>query len=118
MIRDGYVAGWRGTEYEASPDGDRVRLYASAPADGFAEVAPGRYVRVVSARETDHLSYVRTVGTWRNFPVVVLAAHGGWLRVEYDSDHVAGPPFERFDRGLYQAWAPRDEVTDLREEYG
>ena len=32
---DGYVAWWGGEEYEASPDGDRIRLYRSDPADGF-----------------------------------------------------------------------------------
>ena len=38
MIRDGYAARWQGAEYEASPDGDNVRLYRPDPSEGFDEV--------------------------------------------------------------------------------
>ncbi|MEU6038102.1 hypothetical protein ABZ801_22085 [Actinomadura sp. NPDC047616] len=118
-IRHGYYAGWRGTDYEASPDGDGVRLYLSRPADGFTQAAPDRYVRVVPAAEVDHLSYVRTRCSWRGEPFVVLGEHGEWLRVEYTGGKA--PVAERlglepFDRGVYQAWAPRGEVQDVREE--
>ena len=43
-MRDGYVVTWRGREYDASPDGDKVRIYAPEPGEGFEEVRPGRYV--------------------------------------------------------------------------
>ncbi|MBX6766094.1 MAG: hypothetical protein IRY90_02885 [Actinomadura rubrobrunea] len=118
-VRNGYYAGWRGGEYEASPDGDRVRLYLPRPADGFTRVAPDRYVRVVPAAEVDRLSYVRTRCSWRGEPFIVLGEHGDWLRVEYVGGKA--PVAERlglepFDRGVYQAWAPRGEIRDLREE--
>jgi hypothetical protein len=118
-MRDGFFAGWRGAEYEARPDGDNVRLYATEPRDGFDEVAPGRHRRVVGAAELDHLSYVITLCTWRGEPFQVLGEYGGWARVEYAGGQA--PVAERlgldlFDRGVYQIWAPRHELEDIREE--
>ena len=61
MIRDGYTARWHGTDYDAVPGVDgEVRLYAATPADGFTEVRPGRYVRIVPDHEVESLRYVRT----------------------------------------------------------
>ncbi len=118
-MRHGYYARWRGAEYEASPDGDRVRLYLDAPAEGFMRVSPDRHVRVVPATEVDRLSYVSTMCTWRGEGFAVLGEHDGWLRVEYTGGKA--PVAERlglemFDRGVYQAWAPRGEVENVREE--
>ncbi|MEV4255534.1 hypothetical protein AB0J52_20460 [Spirillospora sp. NPDC049652] len=117
-VRHGYVADWRGEEYEASPDGDEVRLYRARPAEGFEEVTSARYVRVVPAAEVTRLAYVSTHCTWRGEPFLVLGEHEGWLRVEYVGGRA--PVAERlglemFDRGVYQAWAPRGEVTGLAE---
>ncbi|MBV1851946.1 hypothetical protein [Catellatospora tritici] len=118
MMRDGFIASYLGREYEASPDGDSVRLYRPEGADGFEEVRPGRYVRVVPVVEVDELAYVRTVCNWRGQPFVVLAEHDGWLRVEYTGGKApvaAELGLEEFDYGVYQGWAPRAEVVDLRE---
>ncbi|MBW8484927.1 hypothetical protein [Actinomadura parmotrematis] len=118
-IRHGFYARWRGAEYEASPDGDRVRLYAGRSAEGFARVADDRYVRVVPVADVDRLVYVTTFCTWRGEPFSILGEHEGWLRVEYTGGRA--PVAERlglepFDRGVYQGWAPRGEVGDLHEE--
>jgi hypothetical protein len=118
-MRDGFIAGWRGAEYEARPDADNVRLYAAEPADGFEEIAPGRHRRVVRAGELDHLTYVITLCTWRGKPFQVLGEYGGWARVEYAGGQA--PFAERlgldlFDHGVYQVWAPRHELEDIREE--
>ncbi|RAY10834.1 hypothetical protein DPM19_33255 [Actinomadura craniellae] len=118
-IRHGFYAGWRGTEYEASPDGPRIRLYTASPAEGFNEVTRSRHVRLVPPEELDHLTYVSTVCTWRGEPFQVLGEHEEWVRVEYTGGQA--PVAERlgleaFDRGVYQAWAPRTEIHDLREE--
>ncbi|WP_155368994.1 hypothetical protein [Catellatospora vulcania] len=118
MNRDGYIARYLGREYEASPDGDAVRLYRPEPAEGFEEVRPGRFVRVVPAAEIDDLAYVRSTCTWRGQPFIVLAEHDAWLRVEYTggkSPVAAELGLEEFDYGVYQGWAPKQEVTDLRE---
>ena len=118
MIRDGYAARWQGGEYEASPDGDDVRLYRPDPAEGFDEVRAGRYRRVVPASEVDELVYVRTMCHWRDQPFIVLAEHDNWLRLEYTGGRApvaAELGLEEFDFGVYQGWAPRDEVTDIRE---
>jgi hypothetical protein len=117
-MRDGYVARWRGQEYEASPDGDDVRIYQRGPGEGFTEVRPDRFVRVLPASEVEEFSYVRTACTWKGEPFIVLAEHGGWLRVEYTGGRwpvVAALGLETFDFGVYQGWAPANEVTDLRE---
>jgi hypothetical protein len=118
VIRDGYAARWHGTEYEASPDGDSVRLYRPDGADGFEEVRPGRFRRVVSATEVDDVTYVRTTCSWRDQPFIVLGEHDGWYRVEYTgglAPKAAELGLEEFDYGVYQGWAPQREVTDLRE---
>ncbi|GAB3818057.1 hypothetical protein [Micromonospora zhanjiangensis] len=118
-MRDGYVARWQGREYDASPDGDRIRLYRSAPADGWTEIHPGRHVRVLPADEVDELCYARTVCVWRGQPFIVLAEHESWLRLEYTGGHwpvAESLGLEPFDFGVYQGWAPAAEVTDLREQ--
>ncbi|MCP9949451.1 hypothetical protein [Actinomadura madurae] len=118
-IRHGFYATWRGTEYEASPDEDLVRLYATRQAEGFRQVAPDRYVRVVPLPEVDQLRYVTTHCTWRGEPFVVLGEHDGWLRVEYSGGKAPlaeALGLELFDRGVYQAWASEHEVEGLHEE--
>lgn len=117
-MRDGYVAAWRGREYDATPDGDRVRIYAPEADEGFNEVRPGRYVRVLNADEVHELVYVRTTCTWRGEPFIVLAEAGTWLRVEYTGGRAPvarALGLEEFDFGVYQGWAPATEVTDLYE---
>jgi hypothetical protein len=117
-MRDGFVARWRGEEYDASPDGERVRLYRAEPADGFTEARPGRYVRVVPAADVADLSYVRTTCTWRGEPFIVLGEHDGWLRLEYTGGRAPVAEalrLEVFDFGVYQGWAKVTEVADLRE---
>ena len=117
-MRDGYVAAWRGREYEASPDGDQVRIYQPEPGEGFLEVRAGRFVRVVPAAEVDDLAYVRTICAWRGEPFIILAEHDTWLRVEYTGGRAPVAEalgLEAFDFGVYQGWAPAAEVTDVRE---
>jgi hypothetical protein len=117
VIRDGYVAKWQGDEYEASPDGNDVRLYRGDPADGFEEIRDGRYRRIVPGTEVK-LEYIRTGCLWRGQPFIVLAEHDAWLRVEYTGGKApvaAELGLEEFDYGVYQGWAPKQDVTDLRE---
>src|SRR6185295_2116237 len=97
-MRDGYVVTWRGREYDAAPDGDRARIYAPEPGDGFEEM--------------------RTTCTWRGQPFIVLAEAGAWLRVEYTGGRAPvarALGLEEFDFGVYQGWAPVQEVNDLYE---
>jgi len=117
-MRDGYMARWQGREYEASPDGDQVRIYQPEPGVGFTEVRPGRFVRVLPATEVDDLAYVRTICSWQGQPFIVLAAHESWLRVEYTGGRwpiAQSMGLEEFDFGVYQGWAPAHEVTEVRE---
>jgi hypothetical protein len=117
-MRDGYVVRWQGREYDASPDGDRVRIYAPGPGEGFEEVRPGRFVRVLGVDEIDELTYVRTTCQWRGQPFIVLAEADTWLRVEYTGGRAPvarSLGLEEFDFGVSQGWAPATEVTDLYE---
>jgi hypothetical protein len=117
-MRDGYVARWRGEEYEVSPDGEEMRLYAGEPHDGFDEIRPDRYRRIVPVGEVTDFAYVRTTCTWRNEPFIVLGEHQEWLRLEYTGGKApvaAELRLEEFDYGVYQGWAPATEVTDIRE---
>jgi len=121
MIRDGYVARWLGREFEASPGADgEVRLYAPEPTDGFEEMRPGRFRRVVPFFEVEELRYVRTTCVWRGERFVVVGEHDGWLRVEYTGGRAPvaeGLGLDRVDHGVWQAWAPRAEIQDLQEEF-
>jgi hypothetical protein len=118
-MRDGYYARWRGQEYEVSPDGDQVRLYATTPDEGFEPVGPHRYVRRVPGTEVADLHYVRTTCLWHGEPFIVLGTHGDWLRLEYTGGRApvaAALGLEEFDFGVYQGWAPATEVSDMREQ--
>jgi hypothetical protein len=117
-MRDGYYAYWRGVEFEVSPDGADMRLYATAPADGFVQVRPGRFVRVVPAEEVEDFYYVRTTCIWQGEPFIVLGEADGWLRVEYTGGKAPVARtlgLEEFDYGVYQGWAPASQVSNLQE---
>ena len=117
-MRDGYVGRWHDEEFEVSPDGEEMRLYSPGPRDGFEELRPDRYRRIVPASEVTDFGYVRTLCTWRGEPFIVLGEHESWLRVEYTgglAPVAARMGLEEFDFGVYQGWAPRPEVADLRE---
>lgn len=120
MIRDGYSARWRGTDYEAVPGVDgEVRLYSATPADGFDEVRPGRFVRIVADHDVESLRYVRTRCTWRGEPFMIIGEHGGWVRLEYAGGRAPVAEalgLDRVDAGVYQAWTSREEVDQLHEE--
>jgi len=117
-MRDGYYARWRGREYEVSPDGNDMRLYATEAAEGFNQVRSGRFVRVVPAADVDEFCYVRTTCTWQGQPFIVLGEADGWLRVEYTGGKAPVAKalgLEEFDFGVYQGWAPAAEVSNLSE---
>lgn len=117
-MRDGYYARWRGREYEVSPAGTDMRLYAVEPAEGFTAVRPGRYVRVVPVEQVEGFCYVRTTCTWQGEPFIVLGEADGWLRVEYTGGKAPVARtlgLEEFDYGVYQGWAPVGDVHNLIE---
>src|SRR2546430_11741317 len=104
-MRDGYVGRWRDQEYEVSPDGEEMRLYTAEPRDGFDELGPDRYRRIVPGDEVTEFGYVRTMCTWRSEPFIVLGEHESWLRVEYTGGQApvaAAPRLGEFDFGGYQ----------------
>lgn len=121
MIRDGYLARWLGREYEASPGADgEVRLYTGEPAEGFEEIRPGRHRRIVPSGEVEGLRYVRTTCSWRGERFVVVGEHDSWLRVEYAGGRAPVAErlgLDRIDHGVWQTWAARAEVENLREEF-
>lgn len=120
MIRDGYIARWRDADYDAVPGVDgEVRLYAAAPAEGFEEVRPGRFLQVVAGDQVESLRYVRTHCTWRGEPFVVIGEHEGWVRVEYAGGRApvaVAMGLDKVDVGVYQAWVARQEIAELRQE--
>jgi hypothetical protein len=119
VIPDGYTARWRGADYEASPDGAAVRLYSIRPEPGFETVGDGRYRRTVPAGEVDGLGYLRTVGLWRDVPVLVLAERDGRYLVEYHGGN--GPAaralgLARIDVAVYAGWVDAAQVCAVRQE--
>lgn len=120
MIRDGFTARWHGVEYDAVPGVDgEVRLYSPTPAEGFEEIRPGRYVRIVADHDVESLRYVRTRCTWRGEPFVAIGEHGEWVRLEYAGGRAPVAEalgLERVDAGVYQTWISREEIEQLHEE--
>jgi hypothetical protein len=118
-MRDGYQATYEGETFEASPDGDDLmRLYGNERREGFAKVHDHRYVMVVPSDAVTDFRYVRTTCTWKGEPFIILGEHDGWLRVEYTGGKApvaAVLGLEEFDFGVYQGWAPANDVTDVRE---
>jgi hypothetical protein len=95
-----------------------MRLYSIAPEEGFAQVRPGRFVRVVPASEVEDFSYIRTTCTWQGEPFIVLGEADGWLRVEYTGGKAPVARrlgLEEFDFAVYQGWAPVAQVTNVHE---
>ncbi|MFI6180008.1 MULTISPECIES: hypothetical protein [unclassified Nonomuraea] len=118
-----YRVRWAGADHEASPDlVDGVlfmRLYAPEPADGFEEVAPGRYVRAVPAADCAAIWHLTVVCEWRGAPFLVRAAREAELLIEYlgaNAPHAAELGLERVERGVHRAWVLRDEVSALSEK--
>jgi hypothetical protein len=118
VIANGYRARWQGADYEASPDGAAaVRLYTRTAAPGFEEVGRGRYRRLVSRDEVDWFGYVRTVGLWRELPVLLVAERGDELWVEYLgglAPAALDAGLTRTEPGVYQGWVPRAEVRQTQ----
>ncbi|MEV0824744.1 hypothetical protein [Nonomuraea rubra] len=118
-----YRARWRGTDYPASPEPHAlelwVRLRSGAPLEGFEEVEPGCHVRTVPVTECDWLHFVTVVCRWRGETFQVHGERDGHLLLEYLGGSVVTARalgLERVERGVWRAWAPRREVTELHEE--
>jgi hypothetical protein len=119
MISDGYVARWQGHEYEASPDGGLVRLYATVAGPGFEQVGPARYRRLVAATDVEWLGYAHTTAQWRGEPVLVLAERDGGCLVEYVGGRAPvarALGLTRVDVAVYRGWVDRAELSAVRQE--
>jgi hypothetical protein len=122
-MRDGYVARWRGIDYEASPDISAgqvsVRLYQTHPAPSFEELAPGRHRLVVPLSEVERLSHVSEICTWRGQPFRVVDRRGADLLVEYTGGQAPVAEqlgLDRVDRGVYRRWIAATEAEAIRDE--
>ncbi|MEV4566425.1 hypothetical protein AB0K12_21890 [Nonomuraea sp. NPDC049419] len=118
-----YRARWQGSVFPASPEPHAlelwVRLRSEEALDGFEEVEPGCHVRTVPVTECESLHFVTVVCRWRDEPFQVHDERDGLLLLEYlggSAPRARDLGLERVERGVWRAWAPRSEVTELREE--
>lgn len=112
----GYRAVWAGEEYEASPAGQTVRLYAEGPIPGFAPIKSDRYLRIVPAAEVERFWHVRTVAQLDGLRVVLLASYDGHVLVEYVDDPVrAADGVIRMESGVYWRWVEAEALRGVRE---
>lgn len=112
----GYRAMWAGEEYEASPAGQTVRLYAKGPVPGFAPIKSDRYLRIVPAAEIERFWHVRMVAQVDGVRVVLLAGHDGHVLVEYvdDPDRTVEGVI-RMEPGVYWRWVEAGALHGVRE---
>jgi hypothetical protein len=110
-MRDGYVARWRGREYQASPDGDDIRLYQPEPGEGFEEVRPGRMSArpPTGGRTGVHPDHLHLVGQ-----LFIVLAGDGWLRWRHWRTLAGGLSMGLRSR-LRVYRAGRRRASDLRE---
>jgi hypothetical protein len=97
------VGGYHGQEYEALAD----------PPDGFRVLAMTRAARYQVETLSRRARYV----TWRGADCLVLREETGWLRLRLrrpDPDSVTDLGAQCLERGVYEVWAPGNEVTDDR----
>jgi hypothetical protein len=113
-LPNGYRALWDGIEYEASPDGELVRLYANEPVPGFDLVRSGRFRRLVLASDVDWLGYVRTTATVAGHDAVVLDERAGEALVEYH-DPTGWAPGQGPDFGVRRVWLSAASLADRQE---
>ncbi|MFI5955632.1 hypothetical protein [Cryptosporangium sp. NPDC051539] len=120
LMRAGYVARWRASEFEAfpapTPEGLWVRLYSERPRDGFDRVRDGRHRRVVLASEVERMVYLRPVATWRGEPFLLRSQEGGWAHLEYtggDAAAAARVGCVAGERGVYQVRVRASELTGV-----
>ncbi|WP_205752218.1 hypothetical protein [Cryptosporangium phraense] len=122
-MRAGYLARWRGEDFEAfpapTPEGLWVRLYADRPRDGFDFVREGRYRRVVLGAEVERIVYLRPVALWRGEPFLLRSDENGWAHLEYtggDAATAARLGCAAGERGVYSVRARVSELTGVRSE--
>jgi protein required for attachment to host cells len=102
-LHNGYRARWNDTEYEASPDGQLVRLYTGAAEAGFEMVAPGRFRKLVLVAELDWFGYVRSAARHHGTAVVIAEVRDGHALVDYAD-------------GAASRWVKEAELTDRVEQ--
>ncbi|BCJ65842.1 hypothetical protein [Polymorphospora rubra] len=97
------IGTFQGHEHEAVAD----------PPDEFRVLAMTRAARY----PVESLTRRTTYATWRGAPVLVLLREAQWTRVRMcrpDAEAVARLGAQCFERGVYEVWAPTDELADVR----
>jgi hypothetical protein len=118
MMSPGYRARWQGTEFEASPDGDLMRLYGTDLAPGFDKVRPGRYRKIVPVGEVEWFGYLHVTGRLSGEPVILLAERGDEVLAEYVGGRAPvgeSLGLNAVEPGVYQGWVRRPRVSDITE---
>jgi hypothetical protein len=99
-----FVGRYRGEVYEAIAD----------PPDGYRVAAKTRAARYPVEALARRLPYA----TWRGARCTVVRAEAEWLRLRLcrpDGDQVAALSAHCVERGVYESWAPKQEVVDGRD---
>lgn len=116
-----YTARYGGTEYSCAIEPSipfvDVRLHHDREADGFTEVEPGRFVKVVPMRECDAVVYRYLTCRWRSLECIILDEDKSRVLVEYaggDGPAAQAAGLDCIERGVYRAWVPADEVRERR----
>jgi len=121
-----FRARFQDEEYACTPEqlasGLRVHLLSETPVDGFVELQPGVHIRLVLASECTQVAHVTVNCQWQGESCMVhderTTNDGDELLLEYIGGKVPRAlelGMDRVARGVYQRWAPRDQIRDLRE---
>ena len=123
-MQQGFVATYRGVTYPANigpGDGDVVLFSDSEPpADHGFERTAAYWRKPVPRTEITALEYLRTVGTYRGEPCLVLGDRGERVHIAFlghDAPHAEELGYWMVDRGAYEVVVAAPEVTDITTDH-
>ena len=122
-LPDGMYAEWQGRVFPATGTvrpPNSMRLVTDHPEEGFEEVTPGRFRRIVPTSELTALFNLQTYCTWMGIRCAVRVRNkDGTLHVEWTGGNQTRAEelgFEWRERGIFYRTVPESEVTDLHQE--
>lgn len=119
-MKSGIFAVYQGIEYKAGLDSNIVTLrsYDSSDAErGFSLYKEMVYVKKVQKKEVDEVYSISTLALYQGFIFGVYKEEGEKLLLFTDNYIVSEKlGLDMVDRGVYEKWVSKNDVTSVYEE--